>query len=229
MDRPSTRDGSSTPTSTIPMRPTTPSPTKRPSTASATTSVTPSGTPSATASAGNMAPLDPVSSDRLNAQPISGHRHSIHELASPTRSTHSRDSSVSDKINQFNTLAAQGKSLERKTADAALKRAMLGREEAEAEMHKYKDEARALKRQVEEGRDRERRVGERLETVMVGWLILYLVSDLGSLLITTCDRNNTAAQRRHTPTPRPSGKRRYAVLARKLSSPSPSSSSCKRS
>ncbi|ROW11968.1 hypothetical protein VPNG_05227 [Cytospora leucostoma] len=148
------------------MRPTTPSPTKRPSTASAASSATPSATPSATASAENMAPLDPVSSDRLNAQPGTVHRHSIHELASPTRSTHSRDSSVSDKINQFNTLAAQGKSLERKTADAALKRAMLGREEAEAEMHKYKDEARALKRQVEEGRDRERRVGERLETVM---------------------------------------------------------------
>ncbi|KUI67741.1 hypothetical protein VM1G_02854 [Cytospora mali] len=152
MERPSTRDGSSTPTPTLP---TTPSPTKRAS----------SG-PSET-----MAPFDPVSSDRLNTpqqqqQPGSEKRHSIHTLASPTRSSHSRDSSVSDKINQFNTLASQNKSLERKTADAALKRAMLGREEAEAEMRKYRDEARALKRQVEDGRDRERRVGERLETVM---------------------------------------------------------------
>lgn len=86
---------------------------------------------------------------------------------SPARHTHSRDSSVSDKINVFNNLAAQGNTLERKSQDAALKRAVLGREEAEAEARRYKDELRALKKQLEEGRDRERRVGERLETVMV--------------------------------------------------------------
>ncbi|KFA63770.1 hypothetical protein S40285_01958 [Stachybotrys chlorohalonatus IBT 40285] len=79
-----------------------------------------------------------------------------------------RDSSVHDKINQFNTLsvALQSKQLERKTADAALKRAMVGREEAEAEMRRYKDEVKALLRAIEEGKERERRVGERLETVM---------------------------------------------------------------
>lgn len=79
----------------------------------------------------------------------------------------SRDSSVHDKINQFNSLAMQSKQLERKTADAALKRAMLGREEAETEMRRYRDEAKQLRKQVEEGKERERKVGERLETVMV--------------------------------------------------------------
>lgn len=78
-----------------------------------------------------------------------------------------RDSSVHEKINQFNSLAVQSKQLERKTADAALKRAMLGREEAESEMRRYRDECRMLRRAVEEGRERERKVGERLETVMV--------------------------------------------------------------
>ncbi|KAK4444425.1 hypothetical protein QBC34DRAFT_308893 [Podospora aff. communis PSN243] len=77
-----------------------------------------------------------------------------------------RDSSVHDKINQFNSLAMQSKQLERKTADAALKRAMLGREEAETEMRRYRDEARQLRKLVEEGKERERKVGERLETVM---------------------------------------------------------------
>ncbi|KAH7320108.1 hypothetical protein B0I35DRAFT_229019 [Stachybotrys elegans] len=79
-----------------------------------------------------------------------------------------RDSSVHDKINQFNTLSQtmQSKHLERKTADAALKRAMLGREEAEAEMRRYREEARSLRKAIEEGKERERRVGERLETVM---------------------------------------------------------------
>jgi len=80
----------------------------------------------------------------------------------------SRESSVHDKISQFNTLAVQSKQLERKTTDAALKRAMLGREEAETEMRRYREEVRVLKKQLEEGKERERRVGERLETVMVG-------------------------------------------------------------
>ncbi|KAK3320523.1 hypothetical protein B0T19DRAFT_340802, partial [Cercophora scortea] len=77
-----------------------------------------------------------------------------------------RDSTVHEKINQFNSLAIQSKQLERKTADAALKRAMLGREEAETEMRRYRDEVRLLRRQAEESKERERRVGERLETVM---------------------------------------------------------------
>lgn len=80
---------------------------------------------------------------------------------------HSRESSVHEKVAAFNTLAFQGKQLERKTNDAALKRAMLGREEAESEMRRYRDDTRALRRQVEEGRLREIKVGERLESVMV--------------------------------------------------------------
>jgi hypothetical protein len=82
-----------------------------------------------------------------------------------------RDSmgSVHDKISQFNSLsiAAQSRQLERKTADAALKRAMLGREEAEADLKKYKDELKVMRKAVDEGKERERRVGERLETIMV--------------------------------------------------------------
>ncbi|CAK7271095.1 hypothetical protein SEPCBS57363_004440 [Sporothrix epigloea] len=74
--------------------------------------------------------------------------------------------SATDKISQFNSLATQSKHLERKTADAALKRAMLGREEAETEMRRYREEARQLRKQADEGRHREQRLGERLETVM---------------------------------------------------------------
>lgn len=114
--------------------------------------------------AGGGQPLQPVSH---NAQ-----RESVLFSAAQNRldfgeSASARDSSVHEKIAQFNTIALQSKQLERKTADAALKRAMLGREEAEAEMRRYRDEARALRKQVEEGKDRERRVGERLEAVMV--------------------------------------------------------------
>ncbi|KAK6592100.1 hypothetical protein H4I96_11960 [Botrytis cinerea] len=112
-------------------------------------------------------PLDQISPERANQQkqwdlptsPTATEKNS-------KSSKHSRDSSVNEKIAQFNSLAYQGKQLERKANDAALKRAMVGREEAESEMRRYRDEARILRRQVEEGKERERKVGERLESVM---------------------------------------------------------------
>ncbi|KAM0136956.1 hypothetical protein ACHAP3_004294 [Botrytis cinerea] len=112
-------------------------------------------------------PLDQISPERANQQkqwdlPTSP---TATEKGSKS-SKHSRDSSVNEKIAQFNSLAYQGKQLERKANDAALKRAMVGREEAESEMRRYRDEARILRRQVEEGKERERKVGERLESVM---------------------------------------------------------------
>jgi len=108
-------------------------------------------------------PLQPVSDERVNQLRDSA----ASSLFSSVRG-HSRDSSVVyDKITQFNSLSVQSKALERKTADAALKRAMLGREEAETDMRRFRDEVRGLRKQVDEGKERERRVGERLETVMV--------------------------------------------------------------
>lgn len=102
-------------------------------------------------------PLQAVTPDRVNQQ------------REASLSSSARDSSVHEKINQFNNMSVfmQSKQLERKTADAALKRAMVGREEAESEMRRYKEEVRALRKAVDEGKERERRVGERLETVMV--------------------------------------------------------------
>ncbi|KAJ8121239.1 hypothetical protein ONZ43_g2260 [Nemania bipapillata] len=109
-------------------------------------------------------PLQPLSPDRANHQ---------NPMLASLRNNAQRDSDVHDKIRQFNSLshlppnaASMSKQLERMTADAALKRAMVGREEAETEMRRYREEARALRRQVDEGRERERKVGERLETVM---------------------------------------------------------------
>lgn len=114
-------------------------------------------------------PLFQVSPERVNRnQENESPAMSVHRESK----LHSRESSVHEKVAAFNTLAFQGKQLERKTNDAALKRAMLGREEAESEMRRYRDDARALRRQVEEGRLREIKVGERLESVMVSSLLL---------------------------------------------------------
>ncbi|PBP18144.1 hypothetical protein BUE80_DR011154 [Diplocarpon rosae] len=100
------------------------------------------------------APLFQKSPERVNQQRAS----TIFDespAGSPTR--HSRESSVHEKVAAFNSLAFQGKQLERKANDAALKRAMLGREEAESEMRRYREEVRALRRQVEEGQMREQK------------------------------------------------------------------------
>ncbi|KAI5467031.1 hypothetical protein BGZ63DRAFT_418767 [Mariannaea sp. PMI_226] len=116
-----------------------------------------SHTPSLPGSPGG--PLQAVTPERANQQRESIFSHLRREP---------RESSVHDKISQFNNLSVslQSKQLERKTADAALKRAMLGREEAETEMRRYKEEAKALRKAVEEGKERERKVGERLENLM---------------------------------------------------------------
>ncbi|KAF3349573.1 putative transporter [Verticillium dahliae VDG2] len=103
-------------------------------------------------------PLNPITPDRANRESTF-----MASLRSDLRS-----SPVHDKISQFNTLAMQSKSLERKTADAALKRAMLGREEAEGEMRRYRDETKVLRVQLEKARDREMRVSERLEAEQHG-------------------------------------------------------------
>ncbi|OHW90272.1 hypothetical protein CSPAE12_11143 [Colletotrichum incanum] len=106
-------------------------------------------------------PLSPMTPDRANQK-----QQARNLFTSPRSSPGGRDSSVHEKISQFNNLAMQSKTLERKTADAALKRAMLGREEAETELRRYRDESKVLRVQLEKGKEREQRVSERLETVM---------------------------------------------------------------
>ncbi|KAL2128920.1 hypothetical protein VTI74DRAFT_8481 [Chaetomium olivicolor] len=119
--------------------------------------------PSSPAGGPGHQPLQPVSH---NAQRDSTLFSPPRERSNFAETAVPRDSSVHEKITQFNTLAMQSKALERKTADAALKRAMLGREEAEAEMRRYRDEARALRKEVEDLKGRERKVSDRLEAVM---------------------------------------------------------------
>lgn len=73
--------------------------------------------------------LYPVSPDRTNQQ----------------RSQHSRESSVSDQVNKFNSMATITRNAERGVNDAALKRAMMAREEAQSEARKYRNENESLR------------------------------------------------------------------------------------
>lgn len=121
-----------------------------------------------------------------------------------------RDSTVHDKVNQFNSLTMQSKALERKTADAALKRAMMGREEAEAEMRRYRDETRQLRKQIDDAKERERKVGERLETVMVGFFFFSFffatTPIIGGVLTCTFTGKLRASKRNTCPHPGTLGK-----------------------
>lgn len=110
--------------------------------------------------------LHPVSPERVNQQRPKDNKLDYRG--------HSRESSVHDKVSLLNNLSVQSKQLERKANDAALQRAMLGREEAESEMRKWRTEAEALRRQIPEFERRERKVSERLEQYMVGIMFVCI-------------------------------------------------------
>lgn len=116
-------------------------------------------------------PLFAVSPERANRQPIPPSPSLPSDLAH-VRDTfgaaHSRTSSdVQGKVAQFNNLSKEAVQ-RRKDNEAAIKRAVMGREEAESETRRLKEENRVLRREIEEGRGRERKVAERVEVVMVG-------------------------------------------------------------
>jgi hypothetical protein len=141
--------------------------------------------------------LTALSPDRVNQQRFDlTSSEARARLFSPGSPAHSRESSVHEKAAKFETLAFQGKQLERRANDAALKRAMLGREEAESEMRRYRDEARGLRKVVEEGKERERKVGERLEQMMV-------CSNPGHLIISQLLTHPTGKLRPRQRNPRP--------------------------
>src|SRR6266536_2088634 len=109
------------------------------------------------------APLLPISPERMNQQKLTASPSlpsDLAELAKGTSRHHRNLSAASDvqsKVAAFNNLTRESNS-QRLASDAAVKRAILGREEAESELH-------GARAQLTESRDRERRVGERLESL----------------------------------------------------------------
>ncbi|KAL2357013.1 hypothetical protein BJ546DRAFT_1058624 [Cryomyces antarcticus] len=88
----------------------------------------------------------------------------IHELK---RQGHARTSSdVQGMVARFECLEVKDHAELRKRDEAALKKAVLGREEAESDVQRLKEELRKLKEEKKEGDERERKVSKRLEIVM---------------------------------------------------------------
>ncbi|KAL8950359.1 MAG: hypothetical protein Q9222_003612, partial [Ikaeria aurantiellina] len=111
-------------------------------------------------------PLFPVSPERANRQALPQSPALPSDLHDPFKSAHLRENSdVQNKVAQFNSLSKEAVQ-RRKDNEAAMRRAVLGREEAENETRRLKDESKILRRELEEGKARENRVAERLESVM---------------------------------------------------------------
>ncbi|KAL8839000.1 MAG: hypothetical protein Q9170_001930 [Blastenia crenularia] len=111
-------------------------------------------------------PLFPVSPERANRQALPYSPSLPSDLQDPFKSIHLRENSdVQNKVAQFNSLSKEA-AQRRRDNEAAMRRAVLGREEAENETRRLKDENRALRKELEEGRAREKRVAERIESVM---------------------------------------------------------------
>lgn len=157
-------------------------------------------------------PLFPVSPERVNRQALQQSPSLPSSLSDPFLGGHARaPSDVQGKVAQFNNLSKEN-AQRRRDNEAALQRAILGREEAEGETRRLKEEHRLLRKEIEEGRGRERRVGERLEALMVGSSISWRSASLIG-----CFRRNCNERKRRTHTPRRSTRRRFEGLARKLS------------
>ncbi|MCJ1463269.1 hypothetical protein MMC07_001875 [Pseudocyphellaria aurata] len=113
-------------------------------------------------------PLFAVSPERANRQPIIAQSPSLPadlaNLRDPFTTTPTKvTSDVQGKVAQYNNISNIQR---RKDNEAAVKRAIVGREEAESETRRIREENRVLRREIEEGRGRERKVAERLEVVM---------------------------------------------------------------
>ncbi|KAK4141989.1 uncharacterized protein C8A04DRAFT_13583 [Dichotomopilus funicola] len=124
---------------------------------------------------GGGQPLQPVSLNTPRDSHLFSPNQQERMMMKLGESAPARDSSVHERVHQYNAMEQQKRALERKAADAAmqraaLQRAILGREEAEAEMRRYQDEANGLKGQLKESKERETEVTKRFKELKVRFL-----------------------------------------------------------
>ncbi|KAL8995187.1 MAG: hypothetical protein Q9169_005020 [Polycauliona sp. 2 TL-2023] len=111
-------------------------------------------------------PLLPISPERANRQPLPPSPSLPSNLHDPLKMAHPKEASdVQNKVAQFNSLSKEAVQ-RRKDNEAAMRRAVLGREEAENETRRVKEEYNGLRKEFDEGKARERKVAERIESVM---------------------------------------------------------------
>lgn len=81
------------------------------------------------------------------------------------------NSDVQGLVKRFEHLDVRDRDAEsverRRKHEAELRRAQIAREEAESDVKRLREDLRRVNREMDEGRERERRVARRLEVVMV--------------------------------------------------------------
>ena len=91
----------------------------------------------------------------------------IHALRSHVRT----NSDVQGLVKRFEHLDVRDRDAEsaerRQRQEAELRRAQIAREEAESDVKRLREEVRRLRKEGDDGRERERKVAKRLEVVMV--------------------------------------------------------------
>ena len=110
-------------------------------------------------------PLFAISLERVNRQARTQHAHPHTPIAHPPRSDKS-DFPYSWHERPTPNLDEDPDEIMR-DQEIGLRKAMMGWEEAAGEARKAKEEVAGLKKKVEEGKDRERMVSERLDGIMV--------------------------------------------------------------
>lgn len=161
-------------------------------------------------------PTTPTST-RGFALPQSPSLPEIHALRGHTRTS----SAVEGLVKRFEHLDVRDKDAEsverRRRHEAELGRAQIAREEAESDVKRLRQEMRSMRKDAEDGRDRERKVVRRLETVMVSWWADTNGWTLSGVL-TGLLRMNMPMRRRPMHLSMPSTKRSYARRGKRPSS-----------
>ena len=129
-------------------------------------------------------PLFPLSPERQNrvaqhTSPYGGGLPPSPTMPDLGKHSHVRTSSdVQCMVARFNSLDIKDHAELRRKDEAALKRAQMGREEAEEQVKRHREEGRRLKKELDESSDRERKVMKRLDAVMVRspWTSLHPLS-----------------------------------------------------
>lgn len=123
----------------------------------------------------------------LAASPSFGEIHALRTTGLTTTSRHTRglsattasspvsalNADVQGLVKRFEHLDVRDRDAEsnerRRKLEAELRRAQIAREEAEGDARRLREEGRRVKKELEESKERERKVGKRLDVVMVSF------------------------------------------------------------
>ena len=134
-------------------------------------------------------PLFPVSPDRLNTTTYYDYQLPDSPTRSPLRER--KHSDVHGMVARFNSLDIKDHADLRKRDEAALRRAQMGREEAEEELRKTKEESQRLEKELAEVKEREKKVVKRLDVIIVSYIVDACVESVKLIIFRVLGRSSS--------------------------------------